>query len=93
VASIIDWYSEETDVLHIKIMDTMSIGSNGRFGGLASIFMVDQKSSGSASARFGAVWGFETVKFLREDGRLTPNLQCGRTGYTTLSGMGGPTSS
>jgi hypothetical protein len=90
-------------ILHINIKDTMSIGSYRRFGGLASIFMVDQKSSGETSSKeprpvLGLwpphCWGFETVELLREeDGRLPPNLQCGRTGYPTLSDMGGPTSS
>jgi hypothetical protein len=90
-------------ILHIKIKDTMSIGSSRRFGGLASIFMGDQKSSGETSSKalrpvLGLwpphCWGFDTVEFLREeDGRLTPILQCGRTGYPTLSDMGDPTSS
>ena len=60
--------------------------------------MVDQKSSGKTSSKAlrpvlglwpSHFWGFETVELLREeDGRLTPNPQCGRTGYPTLFDMG-----
>jgi hypothetical protein len=81
-------------ILHIKIKDTILIVSYRRFGGLVAFFMVDQKSSGETSSKalrpvLGLwpphCWGFGTVEFLREeDGRLTPNLRCGRTGYPTL---------
>jgi len=62
----------------------MSIGSYRRFGGLvASIFVVDRKSSGQTYSKAlqpilglwsSYFWGFETVEFLREeDGRLKPD--------------------